>query len=168
MSAETRYVLVSERDPAAALKRLNTDFCEAGWEDRFVTMAVAVIDLARHEVQIVNAGHMAPFLRRSRGDVVSLGEQETGLPLGVSAGVGYRSFAVPLAPGDCLTMFTDGINEAMDPHDTQYGLERLTRQLRRDNLSVRELGEQILEDVKAFAGGSAQFDDMCLLCFGRE
>ena len=65
-------------------------------------------------------------------------------------------------------MFTDGINEAMDPHDTQYGLERLTRQLRRDNLSVRELGEQILEDVKAFAGGSAQFDDMCLLCFGRE
>ena len=68
MSAETRYVLVSERDPAAALKRLNTDFCEAGWEDRFVTMAVAVIDLARHEVQIVNAGHMAPFLRRSQGE----------------------------------------------------------------------------------------------------
>jgi sigma-B regulation protein RsbU (phosphoserine phosphatase) len=168
MSAETRYVLVSERDPAAALIRLNAEFCEAGWEDRFVTMAVVVIDLDRHEAQIVNAGHMPPFLRNGAGSVLLLGEQEAGLPLGVSSEFGYRSIAVPLAPGDCLTMFTDGINEAMDPHGTQYGMERLAGQLRRGNLSVRQLGERILDNVKEFAGASAQFDDMCLLCFGRE
>lgn len=167
MSAEARYILVSELEPAAALNRLNADFCGAGWDDRFMTMAVAVIDLERHEAQIVNAGHMAPFLRRANGQVVQVGEDETGLPLGVTADSDYQPFAVKLDPGEHLALFTDGISEAMNADGSLYGLARLERQLGRESGGVRQFGEEILRDVQQFVGQRAQSDDMCLVCFGR-
>ena len=64
LSAETRYCLASEPSPAAAVGRLNRAFCDSGWEDRFVTMVLAVLDPRRHEVTVVNAGHLPPLLRR--------------------------------------------------------------------------------------------------------
>ena len=73
LSAETRYCLASEPSPAAALGRLNRLFCDSSWEDRFVTMVLAVLDPRRHEAVVVNAGHLPPLLAagfregRSRG-----------------------------------------------------------------------------------------------------
>ncbi|MBN2296566.1 MAG: SpoIIE family protein phosphatase, partial [Pirellulales bacterium] len=57
LSAEIRYLLVSEKTPAEVIAKLNTIFCGSRWEDRFVTMVLAVLDPARHEVTLVNAGH---------------------------------------------------------------------------------------------------------------
>ena len=69
LSAETRYCLASEPDPAQAVGRLNRAFCSSLWEDRFVTMVAAVLDPRRHEATIVNAGHLPPYLRRRDGRV---------------------------------------------------------------------------------------------------
>ncbi len=69
LSAEVRYCLAMLSDPAAAMERLNTVFCESRWEDRFVTMVLAVLDPLRHELTMVNAGHLrAAFVpgRRER------------------------------------------------------------------------------------------------------
>ena len=66
LSADTRYCLASEATPAEAVARLNRVFCDAGWEDRFVTLVLAVLDPARHEVTLVNAGHLPPLLRARR------------------------------------------------------------------------------------------------------
>jgi phosphoserine phosphatase RsbU/P len=162
LAAETRYELVSEADPAVALSRIN-----AHWEDRIVTMAIAVIDLVNHAVQIVNAGHTPPLLRHSGGEVEQFSVDEAGLPLGVGSNFEYRSFTHPLAAGDTLVMFTDGISEAMDAENALYGAARLEKQLRRDVQGVRQLGEQILDDLRQFVGQHVRHDDMCLLCFGR-
>ena len=67
LSADARYCLASEPTPAEAVNRLNRAFCEAGWEDRFVTLVLAVLDVQRNEVAVVNAGHLPPLLRRGRG-----------------------------------------------------------------------------------------------------
>ena len=67
LSAETRYCLASEPEPAQAMARLNRAFCDSGWEDRFVTMVLAVLDPRRHEVTIVNAGHLPPLWRQRAG-----------------------------------------------------------------------------------------------------
>ena len=64
LSGEVRYCLASERTPAAAMNRINAAFCR-GWDDRFVSFILAVLDRARHEVTIVNAGHMPPLLRHA-------------------------------------------------------------------------------------------------------
>ena len=82
LSAETRYCLASEPDPAQAIGRLNRVFCDSVWEDRFVTMVLAVLDPRRHEVTIVNAGHLPPLWRYWPNGVEPVAEAESGLPLG--------------------------------------------------------------------------------------
>jgi serine phosphatase RsbU (regulator of sigma subunit) len=167
LSAETRDTLVSEPSPAAALTRLNAGFSGSGWEDRFVTLVLAVIDLVGHEVQVANAGHMAPLWRRADGQVVEVATQETGVPLGVAGDSEYRQASLVLAPGECLALFTDGFSEAMNVNSELYGLERLEQQLRAKASGVKQLGDRILSDVRRFVGRRAQSDDMCLICFGR-
>jgi serine phosphatase RsbU (regulator of sigma subunit) len=148
--------------------RLNRVFCDSAWEDRFVTMVLAVLDPRRHEAMIVNAGHLPPLWRHGSNSVEPIGEEETGLPLGVDRDVDYAPYTQPLAPGDSLTLYTDGITEAMNAASELYGSDRLLTLLQSDVANVSQLGHRILDDVKRFVGGRSQSDDMCLTCFGRE
>jgi len=167
LSAEARFCLVSEPTPAAAVARLNDVFCESRWEDRFVTLVLGVLDPVRHEVTIVNAGHMAPLLRRTTGAVEAVGQSAGGLPLGVESHVQYEQYSLSLDPGDCLTLYTDGIPDAMNVADDFYGTQRLQTQLEPVIDGVAALGQRILEDVRRFVGNRPQNDDMCMTCFGR-
>ncbi|MHB1038043.1 MAG: SpoIIE family protein phosphatase [Pirellulales bacterium] len=166
LSAEAHYCLVSEATPAEAVNSLNTIFA-GSWEDRFVTLVLTVLDPARHEVTLVNAGHMPPLLRHANGTVVAIGDAQAGLPLGVDSVASYPQATFSLAPGDCLTLFTDGISEAMNAAGELYGLARLQRQVTVQASTILEFGQQILDDVKHFVGEQPQSDDMCLACFGR-
>lgn len=168
VSADTRYFLASERTPAAAVCKLNQSFARRGWEDRFVTLVLGLIDCQTQKLTIVNAGHMAPYLLDAHGKVSTLGEAESGVPLGVDSDYVYEEFTCNLAPGDSLTLFTDGISEAMNDAGDLYGLERIQTQLLKGNTSVGQLGKRILDDVKLFVGQHPQSDDMCLLCLGRK
>ena len=89
------------------------------------------------------------------------------MPLGVTDDYPYEANHRDLAPGDFLTIFTDGFSEAMNSERELYGLERLTQEISSPALSVVDLGRHILEDVRKFVSGYAQSDDMCLACFGR-
>ena len=167
VSSDVRYALASEPTPAAAVRRVNTNFCHSGWEDRFVTFVLAVLDPAKHEVTVVNAGHMAPLLRHGPNSVEPISEEITGVPLGVSDGYEYEQATYQIAPGGFLTLFTDGISEAMNVANELYGIKRLHQQLSADAKDVSTLGKLILDDVRKFVGGRSQSDDMCLACFGR-
>jgi phosphoserine phosphatase RsbU/P len=167
LSADTRYCLASEPDAAQAMGRLNRAFFNSGWEDRFVTMVIAVLDPRRHEATIVNAGHLPPLWRHGPKSVQPVAESVTNLPLGVDHEVDYKPCALPLAPGDSLILYTDGITEAMNAQDDLYGSKRLQTLLASEVTGVRQLGRRILEDVKRFVGVRPQSDDMCLTCFGR-
>jgi sigma-B regulation protein RsbU (phosphoserine phosphatase) len=167
LSGEVRYCLASEPTPAAAVSRINASFSRSGWQDRFVTFVLAVLDGNSHELTLVNAGHMAPLLRHSRGVVEEIGDEVAGLPLGVDADYQYEQYTRSIAPGDFLALFTDGISEAMNPNGELYGLSRLRTQLAQPATTIDTLGRQILDDVKLFVGGRPQSDDMCLACFGR-
>jgi phosphoserine phosphatase RsbU/P len=167
LSAETRYCLASEPNPAQAMGRLNRAFCSSGWEDRFVTMVMAVLDPQHHEVTIVNAGHLPPIWRRGPKLAKPVAEAVTSLPLGVDHDVEYAPYTMPIDPGDSLILYTDGITEAMNTRDELYGLQRLEKSLASNVDGVNLLGRRILEDVKRFVGVRTQSDDMCLTCFGR-
>ncbi len=168
LSAETRFCLATEPTPAEAIGRLNRVFCGRRWEDRFVTLVTCVLDPARHEVTVVNAGHMAPLLRRSSGQVEAVAEDETRLPVGVDEDVTYPQRTVPLGPGESLTLYTDGITEAMNAVSELYGKDRLWSRLSSAAPDVDTIGRAILDDVKRFAGGRPPTDDICLACFGRD
>jgi serine phosphatase RsbU (regulator of sigma subunit) len=167
LSSDVRFLLASEDDPAVAVEKINTGFSNADWQDKFVTMIVAVVDTKTHRLSLVNAGHMAPLLRRNGGVIEAVGEEQAGLPLGVAAGIEYEAVHRTLEPGDFLTIFTDGFSEAMNSDRDLYGLERLMEQVSSSAVDVMDLGRHILEDVNKFVDGHAQSDDMCLACFGR-
>jgi serine phosphatase RsbU (regulator of sigma subunit) len=168
LSADARYCLASEPTPAEAVGRLNRTFCEAGWEDRFVTLVLAVLDMQRHEVALVNAGHLPPLLRRGPGKIEAVVEAETHLPLGVEYDTRYSQHVLPLEPENLLALYTDGITEAMNDQDQLYGAARLRSQLGSASTRVDRIGRLILEDVKRFIGLRPQSDDMCLVCLGRK
>src|SRR5690606_35137014 len=84
LSAEVRYCLASEPTAAAAVDRINENFCRSGWEDRFVTFVLALLNPSQNQLTIVNAGHMPPFLRRASGTVDTVAPNIAGLPLGVT------------------------------------------------------------------------------------
>ena len=127
-----------------------------------------MLDPKTHQVCLVNAGHMAPFLRHSDGRVEEVGSDAAGVPLGVDADYQYKQFLLDLKPGDSLTLFTDGFSEAMNADNDLYGLARLHDRLAGPATSVRQLGTLLLADVKNFVGQREQSDDMCLVCFGRQ
>lgn len=168
VSADARYCLAFEKSAVTAICKLNQSFARRGWEDRFVTLVLGVIDYRQHKLTVVNAGHMAPYLLNAKGEVSAIGEEQSGVPLGVDPDFPYEEFTVDLAPGDCFTMFTDGFSEAMNSDEDLYGLERIVTQLKKGSAGVAQMGKGILDDVKTFVGTQSQSDDMCLLCFGRK
>jgi len=168
LSAVSRNCLLGEPTPAAAVVRMNNVFCESRWEDRFITLVLCVVDVARHKVTVVNAGHMAPLLRRESGAVEEVDQAISGLPVGVDTDFPYEQAEITLGAGDCLTLYTDGVTEAMNSNGDLYGNERLLPQLEPAAESVTALGKRILADVRRFVGNRAQSDDLCMVCFGRE
>jgi len=167
VSADIRYCLASEPTPAAAVAQLNRVFMAAGWEDRFVTLLLAVLDPVRHEVTLVDAGHPPAYLCRQGKVIPAVDEDCVRLPLGVEHDADYVQVSYPLAAGDRLAMYTDGISEAMNPKDELYGFDRLHKQMELAGSGVAAHGRNILRNVKEFVGDRAQSDDMCLVCLGR-
>jgi serine phosphatase RsbU (regulator of sigma subunit) len=167
LSGEVRFCLASEPTAAGAMNRINAAFCRSGWDDRFVTFILVVVDPVQHEVTVVNAGHMPPLLRHGDRQIELLGEDDSGVPLGIDSDSTYVQITRKLAVGDTLTLFTDGISEAMNAEGELYGLDRLRRQVGSEAATVSLLGRHILDDVRRFVNGRPQSDDMCMACFGR-
>lgn len=168
LSSDVRFWLAREPDSARALDAINAAFSHHAWDDRFVTMVVAVVDPHANRLTLVNAGHMPPLLRTSADKVLEIGGEQAGLPLGVIDDYSYESYQRELAPGDLVTIFTDGFSEAMNSRRELFGLQRLARLAGTTEVPPTELGTYILSNVRKFAGDFPQSDDMCLVCFGRE
>lgn len=168
LSADVRYCLAIERDVAQAVSRINESFCRSGWDDRFATLVVAVLDPLAHRLSIVNAGHLPVFLRDVAGTVRTVGAEESGLPLGVDPEHAYLGVDVDFDRGSTLVLYTDGISEAMDHEQRTYGLGRLMRILADPVKNAEELGRRVLGDVERHAAGQIRSDDMCLVCLARS
>lgn len=168
LSADVRYCLASECNAGAAVSRINESFCRSGWDDRFATLIVAVIDPLNHTLTLVSAGHLPAFLRNTSGDVQAIGSEQAGLPLGVDPEYIYETLQIPMPPGATLVLYTDGISEAMDHENRCYGLARLKATLSSPATTVAEIGGRILSDVERHAAGQVRSDDMCLVCVKRS
>ncbi len=99
LSADVRYCLASEPSPAEAVAQLNRVFFSAGWEDRFVTLVLAVLDPLRHELTLVDAGHPPAYLQHAGKVIEAVDEANARLPLGVVEDAEYVQVSHPLGPG---------------------------------------------------------------------
>lgn len=165
LSAETRYCLASQPDLASALTELNKRFCGPR-SDRFVTIVMTLLDPQKHTITIVNGGHMCPMLRRVDGTVEEVAEEIASVPIGIMDEMVYEQATIQLSPGECVTLYTDGVNECMNEDDECYTIERMREDVQRFDGGMELYGQRLIDDVRQFMGRAAQYDDMCLVCYG--
>ncbi len=165
LSAETRFCLASEPNVAKAIERLN-DRMSLLQVERFITFLLLVIDPTSEIATIVNAGHMAPVLRTVDGKISEPGEEESGLPIAIQDGMDYEAVEIKLDVGDIAVMYTDGVNEAMDAGDQEFGMERV-RKLTAEGGDADAIKDRIVQAVQNHVGAAPPFDDMCLVVIER-
>jgi serine phosphatase RsbU (regulator of sigma subunit) len=168
LCSEVRYSLLMSEKPAEAVTRLNQEISSLPTTDRFVTFLLGVLDPRRHELTLVNAGHIPPLRRHGTStEVERLEGGNEGPPLGIAGDATYGQFSISIELGDTVVMYTDGVNEAMDPRDQVYGHPRVRSVLSAGPQTPVEMGQTLLTDVQRFVRNRDQADDICLLCVGR-
>lgn len=170
LASDARYCLLAETDPASAVARLNNLLLPSAQQtDRFVTLVVSVIDPDRQTVSLVSAGHPLPVLYRRSAATFSeaMPADRAGIPVGVRKDSRYSSCSLPLEPGDCLLLFTDGVTDATDTRQEPFQLERVYETLRGGPCTPRSMGEHLVDAVKQYSQGCKQRDDITVVCFGR-
>jgi sigma-B regulation protein RsbU (phosphoserine phosphatase) len=144
------------------LAKLNTHLFANIPSNRLITLFYAEADPAAGELRYVNAGHNAPMLLRAAGAVDRL--PATTVALGVMLEADFRPAEASLSCGDRLLLYTDGVTEAFNARDEEYGEQRLQAFLssHRD-AAPAELVDAIVQDVLAFGGGVPPHDDITLM-----
>jgi phosphoserine phosphatase RsbU/P len=134
---------------------------------RFTTAFVGEMDPATRLLRYINAGHNPPILRRASGTIERL--EAGGLPLGIRAEAQYESASTALGPGDLLLIFTDGLVEAMNQNNDEYGEWRLLEALaqKREGGAAERL-RYLMNSVDSFVGGARQHDDITCLVLQVE
>ena len=150
--------------PAEILTEVNGQISGNSYTDMFVTVWMGILDLASGVLTCTNAGHEYPVVRGEDGKF-SIYRDRHGLVVGGMEGIRYKDYELLLKPGDAIFVYTDGIAEANNEAGEFYGLERLENALNRSpGREPKELLRAVTEDVNAFSGDAAQFDDMTMLC----
>ncbi|HEY1339651.1 MAG TPA: PP2C family protein-serine/threonine phosphatase [Bryobacteraceae bacterium] len=134
---------------------------------RFTTAFIAELDPASGVLTYVNAGHNWPALSRASGPIERL--ETGGLPLGIMPAARYQMGSAHIGQGDVLLIFTDGLIEAEDDAQREYGEPRLMELLVRVGAeSARETLRRIIGSVEEFAGAARQHDDITCLVLRRS
>jgi phosphoserine phosphatase RsbU/P len=130
---------------------------------RFTTAFLAEYDPVHRTVDYINAGHNNPILRRASGQIERL--TVGGLPFGILSEAKYESATVTLAPGDWLVIFTDGLVEAVNARDEEYGEPRLLTALDAGrSFTPADLLKRLMAELDLFVGNTPQHDDVtCML-----
>jgi len=161
--SEVRYSLATSESLSEAVNRLNRVMHEISG-DRFVTFLVCVLDPLANRVQVINAGHLPPWIRSSiDGNATRLEREPSGPPLGVLPDFIYREQVCTLDPGDQILMFTDGLNEADNSSGEQFGYDRIQENFSKSTDAMMTI-KTMLEAIGKFSDGGLASDDICLIC----
>ncbi|HTM31823.1 MAG TPA: GAF domain-containing SpoIIE family protein phosphatase [Vicinamibacterales bacterium] len=168
MQATLRALLGREPSLPALAERASELLYGSTAPEKYVTAALVDLDPKTGTFRLVSAGHTDTLLIRASGEVVSL--TSTGTPLGLMPpGMRFGERESDLRPGDTLLLFSDGVPEAQDCSDNEFGEARLIECVRlRAGLGSAALIDHVLDSIDAFVGGAPQFDDITLLVVRRS
>jgi hypothetical protein len=160
-----RGLAESGLEPEEIFYRVNNELCEGNELNMFVTVWIGIIDLKTGDMRCLNAGHEYPaVMRKVRG--YEIFKDKHHLPLGAMKDMKYTGYDMHLDLGDCLYVYTDGIPDAINVNEEEYGLERLLNALNTyKDASMEGLLQGVKADQDAFVGEADQFDDITMLGF---
>jgi sigma-B regulation protein RsbU (phosphoserine phosphatase) len=184
LRASLRGQALTGFDLAHLVRNVNRQLYDSSDSNRYATFFFAQYDPAARQLTYVNAGHNAPVILRPR----SIGSTETaatqpsaetaceilrleegGPVVGLLPDASYQQCLLAMQPGDILLGYTDGVSEAMNPEQEEWGEDLMIKKaMSCVQLSARQMLERLLEEADAFAGGAPQHDDMTLVLMKIE
>lgn len=154
-----------ENMPDRIISRMNNDLSENNENCMFVTLFLGVLDLPSGLLRYCNAGHEAPVLIHKTAHPLPV---NPSLPVGAIGDTTYQMQTVELEPQTTILFYTDGLNEAMNVEDNEFGdekvFEEINRAIEEQQLSPKALIERMTHAVHDFVGDTEQSDDLTMLC----
>ena len=152
-------------DLATTMRNVNRLLYEASDSNRYATFFYAELDCASRTLRYVNAGHNPPVVLRKENGAWRVLRLEGGGPVvGLLVDATYEPQVISLIAGDILLAFTDGISEAMNAAEEEWGEDRMIAEAQTHaDLNAAELLQRIFGAVEAFVAGAPQHDDMTLV-----
>lgn len=165
LHAVLQLLFAEGRDLAEIATELNRHIHSWSAENKFITMLLVSIDQEHGTIQYVNAGHNPAYLMaEGRMDTI----KSNGLPIGILPTTRYRTQTLPFPEGACVVLYSDGITEAEDVDDNEFGNERLEALLEEHRTCrAATIRDQIADAVDAFVGEAPQKDDETIVIVKR-
>ncbi len=167
-----RSVASGEMSPSKAMAAVNRQLFPDIREDMFISMTYSILDAATGKLTLSRAGHEpALFFRRDTGKVELL--RSPGLALGIDSGAVFervtRDQEIELKSGDCVLFYTDGVKEAVDAQDEEFGMERMSEAFRAAApLGAEAVLIEMQNELKRFTGDGPQMDDITLVAIEKR
>ena len=159
-----RSIAPREMSPATVLNSINRRLTQGMRSRAFVTSIYAVLDRTSNRLTCAMAGMQPWLIKANSGSCIPIEPSEVGFPLGASKKSFYQSCELEMERDDALVLFTDGIPEAMNASDDQYSFERFEQFLAENwDGDAQGMLDAVLTDVRQFAGGHSQEDDITLV-----
>lgn len=167
LEAVWSLVIDEGASPAEVFGRANSFLYQRTPPDKFATAFLAVVDVERGLMRYVNGAHNPPLLIRANGEYQEL--RATGFAQAMVPDAEYEEPTLQLEPGDLLVCFTDGIVEAANPDDEQFGDDRLVEVcLTNMDGTTAELDQALRRAMKNFTQGVPYLDDRTLVLLRRK
>jgi sigma-B regulation protein RsbU (phosphoserine phosphatase) len=148
--------------PSELCARLNGTLCSNIAPGKFITFFYGIIDAKTRSLQYENAGHCLPLLVRADGSI-QMPASYSGV-LGLFSHWTYQDSELQLQSGDCLLLLTDGVLEAADSKEEEFGYQRLISLVQKNRgIGAHGLRKKVLEEVSAFCNGLFQDDASLIL-----
>jgi sigma-B regulation protein RsbU (phosphoserine phosphatase) len=153
--------------PAESISNANRLICDKSTNAMFVSMVYTLINTASGEATWVIAGHNPPLMYRSADDSLQR-LPRTGMVLGINPAANFEQRSATLIPGDFLLLYTDGVIDAIDTAEREFGMDRLEK-LVYDNRTqtAEEIVQRIEQAVSEHTGNITPFDDITILLVKR-
>jgi sigma-B regulation protein RsbU (phosphoserine phosphatase) len=167
MSSRTvlRGAAIGTANPGEVLFEMNNSLFENNEAAMFVTVFYAVFDPANRQFTYANGGHNSPLIVNADGHATML-PLTGGIALAMMPDIEYGYNSVTLAPGDTVVLYTDGVTEAIDDSEEEFGVQRLQSVFSSAPPGdARQANGAVFDAVKDFVGDTPQFDDITCVTF---
>ena len=135
--------------------------------NRFVTLFAAELEPTTGKLSYINAGHNPPLVGKSDGSVVQL--PSGGLPLGIMGGAQYDLGSLELNKGEVLVVYSDGVSEAVNPREEEFGIDRLSEVIRKNvSASAAGIRDRVESALSSFTETAPANDDITLVIVKRN
>ena len=160
-----RTLALTGKTPAEIATRLNFELTENNEEGMFVTMFICRLNLKTQRLEYCNAGHNPPIIGNDDGQFSFL-DVLPNAPIGLWPGLEYEGEEIEYLSNRKMLLYTDGLNEAENRQQEQYGEDRIVELLTSQSASsAHDIVEALKADTDRFRDGAEQNDDLTLLAF---